>query len=212
MNEITFNFTNENVRVILINSEPYFCVNDISKILDLTNAYRQISTFKKGVHTVHTPTSGGMQYIKYIDEKNLYRLIFKSRKENAKQFQDWVFDEVLPSIRKTGKYSIPESIKDKSRKHRNQLTDEWQKHGIKNPSEFARLTVKEYKELNFEKGKRKKDFNEGELLLVSALEAMESLKLFHDTEINGFNDCNKSIEETAVKVKSVTYNKNKELS
>ncbi|MDD2865540.1 MAG: BRO family protein, partial [Methylococcales bacterium] len=47
------------------------------------------------------------QQVRVLDEPNLYRLIFGSTLESAKRFQDWVFEEVLPSIRKTGKYEVP---------------------------------------------------------------------------------------------------------
>lgn len=55
---------------------------------------------------ITTPTtSGGIQKLKFINEPNLYRIIFRSNKPEALRFQDWVFQDVLPEIRKTGSYS-----------------------------------------------------------------------------------------------------------
>lgn len=65
---------------------------------------------EKGVVKNLTPTNGGKQQLIFINEPNLYRVIFRSNKPEAKQFQDWVFNEVLPTIRKTGKYEAPKPV------------------------------------------------------------------------------------------------------
>ncbi len=52
-------------------------------------------------------TAGGIQQARVLGESNLYRLVFGSTLESAKRFQDWVFEDVLPTIRKTGKYEAP---------------------------------------------------------------------------------------------------------
>ena len=62
---------------------------------------------EKGVRTIPTLISGGEQNLLYINEPNLYKVIFQSRKESAERFTDWVAGEVLPSIRKTGSYNKP---------------------------------------------------------------------------------------------------------
>ncbi|EXG30386.1 BRO family, N-terminal domain protein [Acinetobacter baumannii 121738] len=54
---------------------------------------------------MYTPTNGGMQKLTFISEENLYRIVFRSTKPEALNFQNWVFAEVLPSLRKTGTYS-----------------------------------------------------------------------------------------------------------
>ena len=68
-----------------------------------------------------------------INESGLYELLFKSRKKEAIAFRDWIFEEVLPSIRKTGKYSIPDKLSKKSKEDRNLLTSSWKDHGITKP-------------------------------------------------------------------------------
>ena len=194
MKDIIKKFRNKDIRIQVIDGEPFFCASDVGAVLELSNVYRQIREFTKGVHTMHTLTAGGEQNIIYIDEPNLYRLIFKSRKKEAKAFQDWVFDEVLPQIRKTGKYSIPQNIKKLSTHNRNILTDAWKECGIEKKHHFIQLTLQEYKALGIDK--KKKEMSRGEVLLLSAMESMEALKLFNE-EIEGYYECKDSLYETA---------------
>lgn len=99
-----FNFENHQVRTAIKNgNEPYFCLADVAEILTIRNA-RQLPLDKKGMVKIATKTTSGTQDITFINEPNLYRVIFRSNKAEARQFQDWVFNEVLPSIRKTGTY------------------------------------------------------------------------------------------------------------
>lgn len=94
------------MRTVIINDEPWFCLTDICKALDLTQASKVKERLnEKGVNTIPTLTAGGTQSLLYINEPNLYKAIFQSRKESAECFTDWVTGEVLPAIRKTGAYS-----------------------------------------------------------------------------------------------------------
>ena len=110
MNELQI-FNNEefgSVRTITKDNEPMFCLADVCKALDITNSgnvKQRLSA--KGIHNADTPTKGGMQNMVFINESNLYKVIFQSRKPSAEKFTDWVTDEVIPSIRKTGSYSVP---------------------------------------------------------------------------------------------------------
>ena len=104
----TFNFHANKVRTATDrNGDIYFCLTDVANVLELgnTNAGR-FQLDEKGVHKMYTPTNGGTQELTFISEPNLYRVIFRSNKEQAKQFQDWVFSEVLPQIRRTGVYEV----------------------------------------------------------------------------------------------------------
>lgn len=93
------------VRVAVTGNEPMFCLTDVCKALDLSNpAMVKTRLSQKGISTTDTLTKGGVQALTYISEPNLYKCIFQSRKPEAEKFQDWVCDEVLPSIRKTGGY------------------------------------------------------------------------------------------------------------
>ena len=112
MNELKiFNFKNNEVRIKNINNEPYFNLKDVCEILEINNASQVITRLsEKGVITNDTLTKGGIQKLNFINESNLYKLIFKSRKPQAEEFTDWVTSEVLPSIRKHGAYMTNDTL------------------------------------------------------------------------------------------------------
>lgn len=98
------------VRVVLIDNEPWFCLVDVCAVLDIKNQNPdRFQLDAKGVTRNVTPTKGGEQEVTFINEPNLYRVIFRSNKPEAKTFQDWVFNDVLPAIRKTGRYEATAS-------------------------------------------------------------------------------------------------------
>ena len=103
---IPFSFEAAPIRTVLINDQAWFCVTDVCRVLGYANSRDAMSKHcrEKGVAKRDTLTSKGKQALTFIDEGNLYRLIIKSRKEEALRFEAWVCDEVLPSIRKTGRY------------------------------------------------------------------------------------------------------------
>ena len=83
----------------------WFCLNDVMKSLGLSHITELKKRLQeKGCSSIAVLTNGGNQQMIFIDEPNLYRCIFQSRKEEAEKFQNWVFEEVLPSIRKSGGY------------------------------------------------------------------------------------------------------------
>lgn len=95
------------VRVQLINKAPFFCLKDVCLSLGIKNTSQLASQLDvKGISKTYTPTKGGKQELIFVNEPNLYRVIFRSNKKEAIDFQNWVFDEVLPTIRKTGSYSL----------------------------------------------------------------------------------------------------------
>lgn len=109
-NSITpFNFDTNQIRVTIDDHGPWFAATDVCTALGYLNPRQAIkkNCRDKGVSTRDTLTNGGHQKLIFIDEGNLYRLVIKSRKSEARKFEDWVCDEVLPTIRKTGKYETP---------------------------------------------------------------------------------------------------------
>lgn len=99
------------VRTAMYNSEPVFCLADVCRVLDIANSGNVKNRLsEKGICTMDTLTSGGMQKMIFITESNLYKVIFQSRKPEAEKFSDWVTSEVLPSIRKHGMYAVDELI------------------------------------------------------------------------------------------------------
>lgn len=94
------------VRNIMDGATPWFVANDIAKALGYERPADTVRKVvwkeNKGVAKLETPS--GTQDMVIINEAGVYQLIFRSKLESAKQFQRWVFEEVLPSIRKNGFY------------------------------------------------------------------------------------------------------------
>lgn len=107
MNPSIFNFNNHGVRIAFdASGQPLFCLTDVCNVLSVSRTSRLLRELdSKGMADCHILTNGGTQKLKFINEPNLYRIIFRSNKKEALNFQNWVFSEVLPSIRKTGSYS-----------------------------------------------------------------------------------------------------------
>lgn len=105
-----FNFENQNVRTVLIDSEIWFVASDVTKILGYSDGRKAVITHTKGSFKMKLPTKGGMQELTIINESDLYSLVLKSETNNSKKFQDWVTSQVLPSIRKTGSYSVNQKL------------------------------------------------------------------------------------------------------
>jgi prophage antirepressor-like protein len=108
----TFVFNNNEIRTIGSYEEPYFVMKDIANILDLANyrnVYSKMEDYMKGVQLLDTP--GGKQDMQVINESGLYYMIIKSTKQIAKEFQKWVFKDILPTIRKKGTYTLEKQNK-----------------------------------------------------------------------------------------------------
>ncbi len=110
MNELmTRVFENEEfgkVRTIVENGEVLFCGTDVARALGYSIPSKAVNTHCKGVSKMEAPTNGGVQKLLFITEGDVYRLIVHSRLDSAIRFEHWVFDEVLPTLRKTGMYAM----------------------------------------------------------------------------------------------------------
>lgn len=112
MNELKV-FRNEQfgeIRTISENGKPLFCGADVARALGYTNPNKAINDHCRAITKRSTPISGKMQEINFIPEGDVYRLITHSKLPDAQRFADWVFDEVLPTIRKTGGYVSNEEM------------------------------------------------------------------------------------------------------
>lgn len=107
-NITTFEFTPALVlRAINIDGEPWFIAKDVCDVLELANPRSSLALLDEDEKAVHSvDTLGGAQGTTLINESGLYSLILKSRKPEAKTFKKWVTSVVLPSIRKTGTFSV----------------------------------------------------------------------------------------------------------
>lgn len=102
-----FNASNQQVRTVILNNEPYFVVKDVCAILDISNhidALSRLDDDEKGRSVI--PTQFGAKETNLVNESGLYHLIFQSRKPEAKAFRKWVTAEVLPTLRRTGRYEV----------------------------------------------------------------------------------------------------------
>lgn len=105
-NVVNFNFKSHSIRVVSTNPlDPLFVAKDVAIAFGYKDSINAIKKHCKGVAKHHPlETDGGIQEVRVINETDLYRLIFGSKLKSAITFQDWVFEEVLPAIRKTGEY------------------------------------------------------------------------------------------------------------
>lgn len=92
------------IRTLEENGRVLFSGSDVAKALGYAIPSKAVNTHCKGVSKMEVPTNGGTQQMLFIPEGDVYRLIAHSKLPTAEKFESWVFDEVLPSIRKTGGY------------------------------------------------------------------------------------------------------------
>lgn len=112
MNDITI-FNNADfgeVRTYEQDGKVSFCGSDVAKALGYAIPSKAVNTHCKGVSKMEVPTNGGMQQMLFITEGDLYRLIVNSKLSKAQEFERWVFDDVLPTIRKHGLYAKDELL------------------------------------------------------------------------------------------------------
>lgn len=110
MNELQIFNSEEfgDIRTVTIDNEPFFCMADICKALEISNVSQAKTRLNQdGVISNEVIDSiGRKQNANFVNESNMYKLIFQSRKESAERFTDWVTSEVLPAIRKNGSYQL----------------------------------------------------------------------------------------------------------
>lgn len=111
INVIPFTYEGNNIRTIEHNGHVLFCGRDVAQTLGYTNTKDALSRHCRGVVNYYPlETAGGIQRARFISEGDLYRLITHSKLENAQKFETWVFDEVLPAVRRHGMYATQEAV------------------------------------------------------------------------------------------------------
>lgn len=108
-NLTTFNFNSQDIRTVTTEKgETLFVAKDVAEVLGYVNTNDALARHCKGVVKRYpAPTNGGIQIVRVINEPDLFRLILSSKLPAAQEFEKWVFEEVLPQIRKTGQYAVP---------------------------------------------------------------------------------------------------------
>lgn len=111
-NQLIFNRAGQEIRVIKDeNNEPLFCLSDVCKSLEMENPANVknaiLKEFEVSILNIYPfQTQGGKQHFTMITEPQLYFMLMRSDKPQAREFRQWVINEVLPSIRKSGNYSV----------------------------------------------------------------------------------------------------------
>ncbi|BAZ19033.1 prophage antirepressor (plasmid) [Calothrix sp. NIES-4071] len=104
-----FNFESKEVRFVGTADKPEWIAVDVCAVLDIRNnrdALSRLDEDEKGVAIIDTP--GGKQELATVNESGLYSLTLTSRKPQAKRFKKWITRDVIPTIRRTGKYELPQ--------------------------------------------------------------------------------------------------------
>lgn len=114
MNELQiFNYNGNEVRTVQIDGEPWWVLKDVCAVLGISkhrDAAARLDADER--ESVRVDTLGGTQEMVCVNESGLYNVILRSDKPQAKPFRKWVTNEVLPSIRKTGGYQLPQMSKE----------------------------------------------------------------------------------------------------
>lgn len=109
MQAISFSFENTAVRTLGSPESPLFVATDVASVLGYSNVRKAVYTHVDEDDRIKAEidTEGGVQTVNCVNESGLYALIFSSKLESAKRFKKWVTSEVLPAIRRTGRYECP---------------------------------------------------------------------------------------------------------
>jgi len=107
------------IRVMEIDGKSYVVGVDVARMLEYANPSKAVLDHCKGISKLGIPSDGGIQETNIIPEGDIYRLIIKAAdqsknpdiREKAEEIEKWIFDEVLPTLRKTGRYEMPQDIK-----------------------------------------------------------------------------------------------------
>lgn len=200
MKALTRIFEEHEIRAVVIKGEPWFVAVDVCTALGLEQVTRSMDRLdpdERGLVKVTHPQSPEKTIeVNAVNESGLYSLIIRSSKPEAKRFRKWITSEVLPSIRKTGRYALTRAERTESAAARNAVTRQWFEHGADKPYHFINLTRGEYKALFGTSKKKKADMTAMELAALSAFEGVEAFKLMQNRGIQGYQALSESIEET----------------
>ena len=139
MNELqVFSYNSSEVRTVMRDGEPWFCLVDVCRVLDLSSPHKVAERLDRDELTGIKVRSGGQtREMTFINESGLYTVILRSDKPEAKPFRKWVTSEVLPAIRKTGRYGLDDTkaalAEAKLNNSRARVASAWMKISKENP-------------------------------------------------------------------------------
>jgi prophage antirepressor-like protein len=199
MKEIAKVFQDKPVRMLVQRGDPWWVLKDVCDVLGLTTPARVAERLEEDeVSLAHFVDSiGRSQETSIINESGLYSVIIRSDKPEAKAFRKWITSEVLPSIRKTGQYSVSTEARKESSAARSALCRQWQEHGADKFYHYINLTKSEYDAVFGDRAKKKADMNKEELGVLMVFEAVEYLKLVKNPQVSGYRQLDDSLRTTA---------------
>jgi prophage antirepressor-like protein len=104
---VLFSYKDSQVRTVHVDGEPFFVASDICSALNLKDTSSAVRDLDDDEYLLRVVSGAGQdRSVLVINESGLYHLIFKSRKDEAKAFRKWVTSEVIPALRRTGRYEM----------------------------------------------------------------------------------------------------------
>ena len=183
-----FNYQSHEVRTVEQDGEPWFVLKDVCKVLGLTTPARVAERLDSDeVSLTHlTDSMGRQQETTVINESGLYNVILRSDKPEAKPFRKWVTSEVLPSIRKTGSYTMPKLSKEMQALFL--LDDRTQKQEARLTALENTMTVDYSQQQTLKKAVGR--------VVVEALGG-KSAPAYNDPHVRGklFSECNRDVQD-----------------
>lgn len=190
-NLTSYNFHNSDIRVEQNDKgEVLFCLKDVCSTLQLSNINHVINQLKEefeGVTLNVTPlkTNGGIQNVTFITEPQLYFVMMRSRAKVAREFRQWICNEVLPSIRQTGTYAEPKKQISKSSWYVREIAEQFIKFGVGNNDLFESVidvTNRAFKQgyaIAMSKVEQNENNAEGLVLTDEQQKALEHILHYH---------------------------------
>lgn len=189
MNDIlVFRYKSSEVRTVELNGEPWFVLKDVCAVLGIshiTDTAKRMDEDEVG-QTEVTDSMGRKQSTYVINESGLYNVILRSDKPEAKPFRKWVTSEVLPSIRKTGSYTMPKLSKEMQALFL--LDDRTQKQEARLTALENTMTVDYSQQQTLKKAVGR--------VVVEALGG-KSAPAYNDPHVRGklFSECNRDVQD-----------------
>lgn len=143
---VPFSFEGAPVRAVLIDGEPHLVGKDVCERLGYANATDAMNKHCKGVAKRYPlQTAGGMQEVRVLSEPDVLRLIVSSKLPAAERFERWLFEDVLPAIRKTGGYGAPAGLATREELERTAARLESKIDQVLSGYDQRRVTVVQYR-------------------------------------------------------------------
>ena len=203
--DISLAFNDENIRIVGTTEEPMFVVKDICKILGLSNVTEVLRNIPdKWKYSVKLNTSTqGLQTSNVVNEAGLYKIIMRSNKPIAQPFQEFVCEEILPSIRKTGEYKYQKILDEKNKlEEENKIIKDEKTKFEQEVKKLTKKYIKQPKEvfdeknvvylMTSEEGEKIGEYNVGKATDLSKRKENYNHNKLHDFKVMYYISCKNS--------------------